>query len=187
MLAAGGAGDVVLLHKLLHLGLAHGVHAVAQVKAVLLAPILDDLVGAEAFLTLLAVHQGVGEAAHVAGGHPHLGIHQNGGVQAHVVGVLLNELLPPCLFHIVFQLHTQGTVVPGVGQSAVDLAAGENEAPALTQVDDLLHGLFGVFHGNCSFSSYCLIGSEQKKRPEPLGLRANMLQISAVPPEFVSG
>ena len=73
----------MLLHELLHLSLAHGVHAVAQVKVVLLAPVLDNLVGAEALFTLLAVHQGVGEAAHMAGGHPHLGVHQDGGVQAH--------------------------------------------------------------------------------------------------------
>ena len=146
VLAAGGAGDVVLLHKLLHLRLAHGVHAVAQVEAVLLAPVLDDLVGPEALLALLAVHQGIGEAAHVAGGHPHLGVHQNGGVQTHVVGVLLDELLPPGLLHVVLQLHAQGAVVPGVGQAAVDLAAGEDEAPALAQGDDLFHGLFVVFH-----------------------------------------
>ena len=37
----------------------------------------------------LTVHEGVGETAHVAGGHPHLGVHQNGGVHAHVVGCLL--------------------------------------------------------------------------------------------------
>ena len=80
VLAAGGAGDVVLLHELLHLGLGHGVHAVAQLEVILLAPVLDDLVGAEALLALLAVHQRIGEAAHVAGGHPHLGVHQDGRV-----------------------------------------------------------------------------------------------------------
>ena len=44
-----------------------------------------------------AVHQRIGEAAQVSGGHPGLGIHQNGGVQSDVVGILLNELLPPGL------------------------------------------------------------------------------------------
>ena len=150
-LAAGRTADIVLLHKGLHLRLAHSVHAVAQVEAVLLAPVLNDLVGAEALLALLTVHQGVGEAAHMAGGHPHLGVHQDGGVQAHVIGVLLDKLLPPGLLHIVFQLHTQRAVVPGVGQAAVDLRAGEDKSPSLTQRDDFFHGLFAVFHNACSF------------------------------------
>ena len=64
----------------------------------------------------------------------------------HVVGVLLDELLPPGPLDVVFQLHAQGAVVPGVGQSAVDLAAGVDEAPALAQGHDLIHGLFGVLH-----------------------------------------
>ena len=138
----------MLVDELLHLGLAHGVHAVAQVELVLLAPVFDHFIGAEALLALLAVHQGVGEAAHVAGGHPNLRIHQDSGVQTHVIGVLLDELLPPGLLHVVLQLHAQGAVVPGVGQTAVDLAAGEDEAAALTQGDDLFHGLFGVLHGD---------------------------------------
>ena len=136
----------MFLNELLHLGLAHGVHTVAQVKVVLLAPVFNDLVGAEALLTLLAVHQRVGEAAHMAGGHPHLRIHQNGGVQAHVVLVLLDELLPPGLFDVVLQLHAQGAVVPGIGETAVDLAAGEDKSPAFAQGNDLVHGFFRIFH-----------------------------------------
>ena len=146
MAPAGGAGDVVLLHKFLHLRLAQGVHGLAQVEAVLLAPALDDLVRPEPLLALLAVHEGIGEAPHVTGGHPHLGVHQNGGIQTHVVGVFLDELLPPGLLHVVLQLHTQGAVVPGVGQAAVDFAAGEDEPAALTQGHDFFHGLFVVFH-----------------------------------------
>ena len=77
--AAGGAGDVVRLDEILHLALAQRIHGLAQVKVVFLAPLLDDLVGAEALLALLAVHQGVREASHVTGSHPHLGVHQDGG------------------------------------------------------------------------------------------------------------
>ena len=42
-------------------------------------------------------------------------------------------------------LHAQGAVVPGVGQAAVDLRAGEHKAAALTQGDDFFHGFLGVF------------------------------------------
>ena len=163
VLAAGGAGDVMLLHKLLHLGLAEGVHALAQVEAVFLAPVLDDLVGAKALLALLAVHQGVGKAAHVAGGHPGLGVHEDGGVQPYVVRVLLDELLPPGFFHIVLQLHAQGTVVPGVGQTAVNFAACENEAAAFAQGHDLVHGLLGVFHDR--MHSFNIVWRRDEKTP----------------------
>ena len=84
----------------------------------------------------------------MAGGDPGLGVHEDGGVLAHVVGVLLDELLPPGLLHVVLQLHTQRAVVPGVGQTAVNLGAGEHEAAALTQSYDFFHGLFGVFHSD---------------------------------------
>ena len=146
MLAAGGAGDVVLLDEILHLLLGEGVDGLGQLYALLLAPVLDELVGPEALLALPAVHQGIGEAGQVAAGHPGLGIHEDGGVLAHVIRVLLDELLPPGLLHVVFQLHAQRTVVPGVGQAAVDLGAGEDEAPVFAQGHDLVHGLFRVFH-----------------------------------------
>ena len=146
VLAAGGAGDLVLIDKGLHLLLGEGVHRLRKVKVVCLSPVLNDLVGPEALFALLAVHQRIREAAHVAGGHPHLGVHQNGGVQTHIVGVLLDKLLPPGLLHVVLQLHAQGAIVPGVGKAAVDLAAGENKATALAQSNDFLHGLLSVLH-----------------------------------------
>ena len=136
-----------------HLLLAEGVYGFLQGEVVLLAPALNELISPEALLALLAVHQGIGEAAQMAGGHPGLGVHEDGGVQAHVVGVLLNELLPPGPLDIIFQLHAQGAVVPGVGQAAVDLAAGEDKAPALAQGDDFFHGFQFVIHCNNSFSA----------------------------------
>ena len=148
VLAAAGAGDVVLLDKVLHLLLGEGVDGLAELEAVLVAPVLDELVGAEALLALLAVHQRIGEAGQMAAGHPCLGVHEDGGILSHVVGVLLHEFLPPGLFDVVLQLHAQRTVVPGVGKAAVDLAAGEDDAAVLTQSHDLVHGLFGVFHGD---------------------------------------
>ena len=148
VLAAAGAGDVVLLDKVLHLLLGEGVDGLAELEAVLVAPVLDELVGAEALLALLAVHQRIGEAGQMAAGHPRLGVHEDGGILSHVVGILLHEFLPPGLFDVVLQLHAQRTVVPGVGKAAVDLAAGEDDAAVLTQSHDLVHGLFGVFHGD---------------------------------------
>ena len=147
VLAAAGAGDVVLLHKVLHLLLGEGVDGLAELKAVLVAPVLDEFVGAEALLALLAVHQRIGEAGQMAAGYPGLGVHEDGGVLPHVVGVLLDKFLPPGLLDVVLQLHAQGAVVPGVGQAAVDLAAGKDDAAVFAEGDDLVHRFFGVFHG----------------------------------------
>ena len=151
VLTAGGAGDVLVLDEVLHLLLGEGVDGLGQLHAVGLAPVLDELIGAEALLALLAVHQGIGEAGQMSAGHPRLGVHEDGCVLSHVVGVLLHELFPPGLLDVVLQLHAQGAVVPCVGQASVDLGACEDDAAVFAQRHDLIHGLFRVFHVNVSF------------------------------------
>ena len=145
VLAAAGAGDVVLLDEVLHLLLGEGIDGLGQLHAVLAAPILNELVRPEPLLALPAVHQRIGEAGQMAAGHPGLGVHEDGGVLPHVVGILLNELLPPRLFDVVLQLHAQRTVVPGVGQTSVNFRAGKDEAPVFAQSHDLVHGFFPCF------------------------------------------
>ena len=152
VLAAGGAGDVMLLNKVLHLALGEGVDGLTQLEAVLRAPVLNELIRAEALVALAAVHQRIGEAAQMAARHPGLGIHQDRRVEADVVGILLHELLPPGVLDVLLELGAEGAVVPGVGKAAVDLAAGEHKAAVLAQGNDLVHRLFGVFHGFFSFS-----------------------------------
>ena len=151
VLTAGGAGDVLVLDEVLHLLLGEGIDGLGQLHAVLAAPVLDELVGAEALLALLAVHQGIGEACQMTAGHPRLGVHEDGGVLPHVVGVFLHELLPPGLLDVVLQLHAQGAVVPCVGKAAVDFGACKDDAAVFAQRHDLIHGLFGVFHVIVSF------------------------------------
>ena len=136
----------MLLDEILHLALGEGVDRLFELIAADGTPVLDHLVGTEALVALAAVHQRVGEAAQMAGGDPGLRVHQDRGVEADVVAVLLNELLPPGALDVVFQLHAQRAVVPGVGEAAVDLGAGEDEAAVFAQRDDLVHGFFGVFH-----------------------------------------
>ena len=137
LLAADGADDVVLRDEAFKLLVRP---AVAGLLA--LGEVLDELVGAEAGLAGLAVHQRIVEAADVAGSHPHLAVHQDRAVQAGVVGALLHELAPPGLFHVVLELHAQRAVVPGVGQAAVDLGAREDVAAVLAQRDQLVHRQF---------------------------------------------
>ena len=143
VLAAVGANHIgVLGNELVHFLKAHGIHIDTLAGLGGLNELVRPLTGAAA----LAVHQGVREVAHVAGGDPGLGVHQNGGIQAHVVGGLLNKLLHPSLFDVVFEFHTQGAVVPGVGQAAVNLRAAVDEAPVFAEIDDHIQSLFAVFH-----------------------------------------
>ena len=82
----------------------------------------------------------------MAGRNPDLRVHQDGAVQADVVGVLLNKALPPGALDVVFQLHTQRAIVPGVGKTAVNFGTGKNEASAFAQGDDFFHRFLGIVH-----------------------------------------
>ena len=142
--AAAGAGDFLFPDEGHQVLLGHGLHV--HVQVILLDIALHQLVGPVPHLAGLAVDKGVVEGGDVAGGRPDLGIHEDGGVEADVVGVLLDEFFPPGPLDVVFQLHAQGAVVPAVGEAAVNLAAGEDEAPALAEGDDFFHALLPVVH-----------------------------------------
>ena len=143
MLAADGADDVLVLgDELVHLIEAHGIDIDLRV---LLA---NELIGAVACLAGAAVQQGVREAGHMAGGHPCLGVHDDGSIQTHVIGAFLHKLFQPCLFDVVLELHAKGAVVPAVGQTAVDLGTGEHITTVLAEIDDHIKGLFALFHCN---------------------------------------
>ena len=143
MLAADGADDLVMAgDECVHLVKGHGV----DVDVLALLTFSDQLIGAVAALTGTAVQQGIGEAGHVAGRHPSLGVHQDSGIQADVIRAFLHEFLQPGLFDVVLELNAQGAVVPAVGQAAVDLAAGVDETAVFAQVDNHVKGLFTVLH-----------------------------------------
>ena len=136
--AAVRAGDPVLSDIVRHLlvGPARGVHP----------GVLDQLVRAVTGLAVLTVHQRVGEAADMAGRHPDLRVHQQRRVDADVVPALLDKLLPPGALDIVFELHAERAVVPGVGEPAVDLAATVHKASPLAEADDFIHRFLGIIH-----------------------------------------
>ena len=137
--AAVGARDLVLIDIGLHL-------LVGPAGRVFAGRVLDQLIRAVTGLAVLAVHQRVREAADMAGSNPGGRVHQDRRVQTDVVWALLHELLAPRGFDVVFKLHAERAVVPGVGKAAVDLRAGIHEATALAQGYDFVHCLFAVFH-----------------------------------------
>ncbi len=140
VLAAVGAGDGMGLDIIEHLLLGHAVGVRVGIEVV------DQVVGAEAHLALLAVEQGIGEARHMAARLPHARIHEDVGVDLEAVVPLLDELLAPGVLDVVLEPGAERAVVPGVGKAAVDLGAGEDEAAVFAQGDDLVHGFFGVVH-----------------------------------------
>ena len=98
-----------------------------------------DLVFAEALVALAALDEGVAEAGDVAAGDPHLGVHEDGGVQAHHVVALLHHGTPPEVLEVALEFHAQGAVVPGGVDTAVNLTALEDQPTALGQGENLVH------------------------------------------------
>ena len=91
-----GQGDLLLPDKGHQVLLGHGLHV--DVQAVLADKALHQLVGPMTHFAGLAVNEGIVEGGDVAGGHPDLGIHEDGGVQTHVVGVFLDEFFHQARF-----------------------------------------------------------------------------------------
>ena len=103
------------------------------------AAVVLDLVGAEAGLAVAAVDHRVRERRHVAAGDPHLRMHQDRRVHPDHVVALLHVRLPPGALDVVLHLHAERPVVPRAGETAVNLAALEDEASPLAQRHDLVH------------------------------------------------
>lgn len=97
---------------------------------------LFQVVGALALVAGGALGERVGEGRDVAGGHPHLGGQDHGGVETDDVLTPGDHRLPPLALDVLLELDTERAVVPGSPGAAVDLTARENEATALAQADD---------------------------------------------------
>src|SRR5262249_60128581 len=99
---------------------------------------LDALiVGAEAILALLAIHERIGEAGDVTGRLPDLGMHQDGGVEAFDVVTLVDHRTPPALLDVFLQLDAERPVVPDGAEAAVDLGGLKHEAAPLGRRHEL--------------------------------------------------
>src|SRR5262249_53349441 len=120
--------------------LEHQVEASGLGEAVLRAAVgarsrLGQLVGAEALLAVAAVDERIGERADVAARLPHLGRHEDGGVEADDVVAILHHRAPPGVLHVALQEDAERPVVPGRAESSGDLRRWEHQAAPLGQVD----------------------------------------------------
>ena len=73
----------------------------------------------------------------MSGSYPYFRIRQNGGLNADIIEVFLDELLPPGKLYVLLKTGTQRTEVPGVRQTAVDFRTLENIAGCLKMCNDL--------------------------------------------------
>ena len=131
--------------------LRHGFHG-NIVHMIFTHIFFNEFIGTVTHFAVAAVDQGVMEGGHVSGCNPYPRIHQNGGVQSHVVGILLYKFFPPCPFDVIFKFHAQRAVIPTVRQTAVNFTSGENKSPSLAQRNQLFHGFFPVIHTYPAFS-----------------------------------
>ena len=139
-LAANGAGYFMLGNECGKRVVIHGGYG--HVEFVLVRIRLDEIVGTAAALARLTVHERIGKAREMSRRFPNFRIHEYGAVQSEVVFALGDELLPPCFFDVVVQLHADRTVVPSVGKPAVNIASRENQPARLAQRNQLIHCYF---------------------------------------------
>ena len=98
-----------------------------------------EVVGAEALLAGAAVDQRVGEAGEVAAGLPRARVLDDRRVERDDVVAVLDHRLPPLRDDVLLEQHAVVPVVVRVGDPAVDLGGGEDEAAPLAERHDLVH------------------------------------------------
>ena len=132
----------MLINVFFHLFLRPAVHGTFGLNPVLCHIVLDQLIRTETLLAGLAVHQWIRKPTQMAGSNPGLRIHQDRTVHPYIVGIFLYKLLPPRFFHIIFQLHAQIAVIPGVGKAAIDLTARIYKTAVFRQGFNFIHCFF---------------------------------------------
>jgi hypothetical protein len=80
-----------------------------------------QLVKPESTVVGLAFDQRIAERADVAGCHPHLGMHEDPGIEPDDVVALLDHGPPPRALDVVLELDAERSVVPDGVDPAVDL------------------------------------------------------------------
>ena len=98
------------------------------------------MVSAPTTFTTAAVHQRVVERLFVTGVLPDEAVHQNRGVKPLHIIAFVDVGAPPIVDEVLLQLNPKRPKVVGPLKATIDFGAGEDEATALTQRDDLIEG-----------------------------------------------
>ena len=98
-----------------------------------------QMVHAKALVATRALHQRIGKVGGVAGCPPHIGVHNDPGLNADHILSRTDGIVPPGLAHVAFQRNPQRPIVPEALKTTVDFAGGIDKSPPLTQTNDFFH------------------------------------------------
>src|SRR4051812_27826588 len=108
-----------------------------ELSHVLHAVFFEQVVGAVALVGFEVFHERIGEAgAGVAGGLPDTRVHENGAIKAVHVFALGDKMLPPELLDVVFEQDAVRAVIPGTGETPVNVGALKNKTAPLGERND---------------------------------------------------
>ena len=134
----------MLVDEAFHFFLRPAVYRSAIIDPVFITEFLDQLIRAETLVTFLAIHKRIRESSQMSGCYPCLRIHKDRAVYTDVVRIFLDKLLPPCFFYIVFQFHTEISVIPGIRKSTINVGTRIYKSSCLCQRNNLVHCLFHI-------------------------------------------
>ncbi len=160
MAATGRAGNLMLINKLFHFIIAPAIHSCLG-HIVLCNIILNQFICTETLLAFLTIHQRVTKTPNVTGSHPSLRVHQDCAIHTNIKWAFLNKFLPPSFFNIVFQLNTNGAVIPCVRQATVNFRAGINKTSIFCQCNYFFHSF--LCHNNSSFKKVDKFFTEERQ------------------------
>ena len=145
-LSADRAFDFMFVDVGLHFFLSHRVNVHGA-----FGEVFDKVIRALTGFALLAVHFRVGKTCGVTRSFPNSAVHEDCRVYPVRIFAFLHEFFPPRALDVVLYFHADGTVIPGVAHSAVNIAAGENYSSRLAEIYEFVHrdGSF-FFHDNTS-------------------------------------
>ena len=144
-LAASRAFDLVVHHHLVNFV------KILACAAAFTELFFEELVSAETFVASEAVHERVREVTHVARSLPNAGVQKNRAIETKHIVAGSHELLPPEILDVALEFHAIRTVVPSIGEAVVNFGAGENEAAAFAEGDDVLEGILNFL---CHYISF---------------------------------
>ena len=142
MFSTGRTWNLVLFDEIFHLFLAPCIHTFLQCDTFFCTVVFNQLICTETFMTFLTIHQRVGKTSQMSGSYPCLRIHQDCTVNTHIIWIFLNKFFPPGFFYVIFQFHTQITVIPGICQASVNLGTRIYKTSGLCKCDNLFHCFF---------------------------------------------
>src|SRR3989344_711933 len=99
-------------------------------------------------MTFSAFYQQISKIIQVSARLPYFRIHQQGRINSDDIIALIDKLVPPRIFNILFQFNAQWTIIPRIGQTAVYFRAREYKATALAEGNYFFEFIVHLFNAD---------------------------------------